>query len=175
MATTAEASTEKIVPHSRAAKLAHWGFIAVFLYALTKQLDEVEELEDLALLQNEMVFAVLFLLLLAARFVFMHRTRPTVLPASTPPGTLRLTRAVHLAMYAGLALIALSGLVIGALYGAGIKSSIAMEAALIVHEIAVNGSYFLILGHIAAALYHRSQADGIWDAMVPFWKERTRE
>ncbi|MEM8769253.1 MAG: cytochrome b/b6 domain-containing protein, partial [Pseudomonadota bacterium] len=70
---------------------------------------------------------------------------------------------------------ALSGLAIGALYWSGIKSGLAMDAALIVHEIAVNGSYFLILSHIAAALYHRREGDGIWDAMVPFWKERSGE
>ena len=152
----------------------HWGFIAVFIYALTKQLDEVEELEDLTLLQNEMLFATGFLVLLIARFTFMHRTRPTALPADTPKKQWYLARAVHLAMYAGLSLIAISGLAIGGLYGAGIKSGLAMEAALMVHEIAVNGSYFLIAGHVAAALYHHHQADGIWDAMVPFWKERMR-
>ena len=36
-------STAKVSPHSVAAKAVHWGFIGVFLYALTKQLDEVEE------------------------------------------------------------------------------------------------------------------------------------
>ena len=82
-----------------------------------------------------------------------------------------MARSVHLAMYVGLSLIAVSGLVIGALYWSGIKSGSAMDIALIVHEIAVNTSFFLIGGHVAAAIYHRRKGDGIWDSMVPVWKE----
>jgi|TARA_B100000900_G_scaffold379785_1_gene364950 cytochrome b561 len=33
-------------------------------------------------------------------------------------------------------------------------------------------SYWLIGIHIAAALYHRWLGDGVWNAMVPVWKER---
>ena len=164
-------SAEKVTPHSLPAKVLHWGFIGVFIYALTKQLDEVEELEDFSLLQYEMAFASLFLLLLIARFVFMQSTRPTALPGDTPKSVRRLARAVHLAMYAGLSLVALTGLIIGGLYWSGVKSGMAMDAALLVHEIAVNTSYFLILGHIAAAIHHRRKSDGIWNAMVPVWKE----
>ena len=51
--------------HSLTAKVWHWGFIVVFIYALTKQLDEVEELEDLELLEAEMIFASIFLVILA--------------------------------------------------------------------------------------------------------------
>ncbi len=166
---------EKVEPHSIAAKTAHWGFLLVYIYALTKQLDEVEELEDFSLLQQEMVFAVIFLVLLFARFVFMQTTRPTALPGDTPDQTRLLARIVHLAMYAGLALIAVSGLVIGGLYWSGIKSGGMMDAALLVHEIAVNTSYFLILGHVIAALFHRRKRDGIWNAMVPVWKEPSEE
>ena len=57
----------KVQPHSLAAKSLPWGFIVVFLYALSKQLDEVEELEAPGLLQYEMAFAVVFLLLVGAR------------------------------------------------------------------------------------------------------------
>ena len=38
-------STDTVSPHGLTARVLHWGFIAVFVYALTKQLDEVEELE----------------------------------------------------------------------------------------------------------------------------------
>lgn len=160
----------KVAPHSRAAKAAHWGFLGLFLYALTKQLDEVEELEDLALLQAEMIFAGVFLVLLIARFAFMQSTRPSVLP-STPRRERLLARAVHIAMYAGLALIAITGLGIGYLYESGTKSGSTMNALLLAHEIAVNASYTLIIGHVAAAIYHRRRSDGVWDAMVPVWRE----
>ncbi len=152
------------------AKIAHWGFFAVFVYALTKQLDEVEELEDLELLQAEMIFAGVFLVLLTLRFIYMQFTRPTVVP-SEPRRDRLLARVVHLAMYASLAMIALTGLVIAALYSAGEKAGSRMDLVLLLHEISVNASYTLIIGHVAAALYHRKQSDGIWNAMVPWWKE----
>lgn len=160
--------------HSRMAKTLHWGFIAVFIFALTKQLDEVEELEDAALLQYEMIFASVFLLLLIGRFLYMQLTVPSVLPRETPRQITLLARAVHLGMYAGMALIALSGMAIGLLYGAGEKSGPGMDLWLLVHEIAVNGSFTLIFVHIAAALYHRRRRDGLWDAMVPFWPEKKK-
>ena len=46
-----------------------------------------------------------------------------------------------------------------------------MDIALVVHEIAVHGGYLLIAGHAGAALWHRNQRDGIWNAMVPIWQE----
>ena len=49
---------------------------------LAKQLDDVEELEDFGLLQNEMIFASVFLIVLLARFAYMRATRPTALPSS---------------------------------------------------------------------------------------------
>ena len=166
--TSVEASRQTAIPHSLTARVFHWGFIGVFAYALTKQLDEVEELEDLSLLQSEMVFASIFLILLIARFLYMRSTRPTALPVDTPRLEKLLARAGHLAMYASLSLIPVTGLVIGGLYWSGIKSGGAMDIALLLHEIAVNTSYFLIAGHVAAAIYHRRKRDGIWSAMVNF-------
>ena len=78
----------------------HWGFLAFFLYALSKQLDEVEELEDSDLLNSEMVFATVFLIVVVGRFLYMQFTRPTALPIETPPKQRLLARAVHLGMYA---------------------------------------------------------------------------
>ncbi len=82
-----------------------------------------------------------------------------------------LARTVHLAMYCSLSLIAVTGLVIGGLYWSGIKTGTVIEGVLILHEVAVNVSYVLIIGHIGAAFYHRRKRDGIWNTMVPFWKE----
>ena len=50
-----------------------------------------------------------------------------------------------------------------------------MDIALIVHEIAVHGSYLLIAGHVSAALWHRNQRDGIWNAMVPILARAPRK
>ena len=121
-----------------------------------------------------MVFAAAFLLLLFVRFVFMQAMRPSAMPSDTPKPTRLLARSAHLAMYLSLSLIPITGLYIGGMYWSGIKSGSAMDAALLLHEIAVNSSYFLILGHVAAAVYHRRKGDGIWNAMVPVWKEAKR-
>jgi len=169
-----EHTENHIIPHGRIARVLHWGFTGVFIYALTKQLDEVDELEDRALLVYEMWFASFFLVLLITRFVYMHMTRPTALPPETPKRTRLMARSVHIAMYVGLALIAVTGLWIGAMYGAGNKSGTAMDIALLLHEIAVNTSFLLIAGHVGAAIYHRRQGDGLWDSMSPFWKESGR-
>ena len=157
--------------HSRVAKLFHWGFTLVFLYALIKQLDEVEELEDFSLLQYEMVFATFFLVLLVVRFVYMRFTQPTVLPKDAPQNIKVLAMLVHLGMYFCLSMIAVTGLMIGALYSSGEKTGNTMELVLLLHEIFVNTGYVLLILHIAAAIHHRRKADGIWDSMVPFWKE----
>ncbi len=166
---------EKAKAHTLAAKSIHWGFIVVFVYALTKQLDEVDELEDFSLLQFEMVFATIFLVLLIARFIFMQLTQPTVLPSNSPKLERRLARIVHLAMYLTLFLIPTTGMVIGSLYWSGTKNGSAMEFWLLLHEISVNSCYFLIGSHIIAAVYHRQKGDGIWNAMVPIWKERDKD
>ena len=156
----------KATPHGLPAKLFHWGFLGVFIYALSKQIDEVEELEDFALLQTEMVFAALFLLILIARFVYM-RARPTALPEDTPEQVRFMARAVHLAMYGSIGMIAVSGLLIGGLYWSGIKSGPAMGIVLSLHETAVDVTYVLIAMHVAAALYHRRHDNGIWQSMMP--------
>lgn len=160
--------------HSRTAKIIHWGFIGVFVYMLTKQVDEVEELENVALLREEVILAIVFLLLLIGRFIYMRSTQPTVLPRETPKYMLLLAKAVHLGMYASLALIAITGLMIGGLYGSGTKSGALLEAVLLSHEIFFWASVNLILLHVAGALYHRYLGDGVWSSMVPVWKEGSK-
>lgn len=145
----------------------HWGFIAVFIYGITKQVDEVEELEDFTLLQEEIAFAVLFLLLLLARFVYMQSSRPTVIPSSTPRSLRLLARIVHLGMYASLALIAVTGLMIGGLYWSGVKTGQLMDALLLGHEVVFWVSINLIALHVIGAIYHRQKDDGIWRSMLP--------
>lgn len=157
--------------HSLIAKIFHWGFIVVFAYALTKQLGSVGELADTALLRFEVIFAIAFLLLLGVRFAYMHLTRPTALPDTTSPLMKFLARAGHLAMYASLAMIAISGLMIGAIYAYIGPEGFWMDAALGLHEASVMASYVTIGLHVTAALYHRWLGDGIWSTMVPLWKE----
>ncbi len=162
------------VSHSIIAKIFHWGFIAVFFYALTKQLDEVEELENTSLLYSEIIFATIFLLLLFIRYVYMRIKSTSALPKDSSAIVKFMAKLVHTCMYIALSMIAITGLGIGALYWYGIKSGAVMNAMLLSHEIFVNSSFILIGLHISAALYHRFLGDGVWNSMVPIWKEKNK-
>ena len=62
------------------AKIFHWSFVIIFAYGISKQINNIEQLEDLALLKFEITFALLFILFLVARFVYMKRTQKSSLP-----------------------------------------------------------------------------------------------
>ncbi len=171
---TFQVSSIRADKHTPLARAIHWAFIGVFAFVLSKQVDEVEELEDLALLLEEMFFATVFLLLLLARYMYMHSTRSTVLPGDTSKKMIWLAQTVHMGMYVSLALLALSGLGIGGLYWSGIKDGMFFEVILLSHEIIFWVSVVFICAHIVGALFHRFMGDGVWDSMVPVWKERLR-
>ncbi len=159
-------------PHGIVAKTFHWSFVVIFAYGIFKQIDSTEQLSDPALLRFEIVFAALFLVLLVVRFAFMKLTRPTALPEDTPPLMKRAARVGHLATYASVGMIAVSGLCIGALYSIGLQEGALMTVTIVIHETSVTASYIMIALHIAAALYHRLMGDGIWSSMVPVWREK---
>ena len=157
--------------YSFMAKFMHWAFIAVFAFGVVNQVDEVEELEDAALLVEEVVFAVIFLALLLVRFIYMRAVREGMPELEMPNKLILLARAVHLGMYISLALIALSGLMIGGLYYFGLKDGFVLDTILLLHEMFFWTSVNLMGLHISGAIYHRLQGDGVWSAMVPLWKE----
>jgi len=160
--------------YSLVARLLHWGFILLFAFGIVKQVEDVAQLADAAFLRFEMVFAIIFLIVLGARFAYMKATQSSALPADTPVWQRRAAALVHYGMYASLAAIALSGILVGLIYGAGMTSGLILEAALEFHGLTVLVSYWLIAIHISAALYHRWLQDGVWSAMVPVWKETSR-
>ncbi|MEO1201578.1 MAG: cytochrome b/b6 domain-containing protein [Pseudomonadota bacterium] len=165
-------AVERAASHSLLAKVFHWGFIAVFAYGIVKRIDEVEELESMALLLHETAFAFLFLAILFARFLYMRSTRASALPDSTPDIVRRSARLVHLGLYASLAMIAFSGLMIGAAYASGVKGGPALGFLIWLHEACLWTSLILIAIHVAGALYHRWLRDGVWNSMVPVFRER---
>ena len=157
--------------YSKIAKIFHWGFVALFAYGVLKQVDDIGQLRDTALLRFEILFASALLILLGARFFYMLRTQKTSLPEETPYAQKIAAKIAHLGMYISLATIALSGILIGLLYWSGFSSGILIDGAVGLHEVSVTLTYWLIAVHILAAIYHRFRKDGVWDAMVPFWKE----
>ena len=160
---------------SSIAKFMHWGFVLLFIYGLLKQIDELNQLEDKALLQFEVIFATVFVLLLLIRFIYMKTTQKSSLPDSTPKSQLLAARVVHYGMYACLALIPLTGLLIGLLFWLGFEDGFLINTAVEVHEFSVSVIYWLIGLHILAAIFHRLKNDGVWSSMVPFLKEKSHE
>jgi len=157
---------------SSIAKFMHWGFVLLFIYGVLKQIEELNQLEDKALLQFEVIFATVFVLLLLIRFIYMKTTQKSSLPDSTPKSQLLAARVVHYGMYACLALIPLTGLLIGLLFWLGFKDGFLINAVVEVHEFSVSVIYWLIGLHILAAIFHRLKNDGVWSSMVPFLKEK---
>ena len=154
------------------AKLLHWGFVLLFLYGLLKQIESINQLEDGSLLKFEVVFAIVFLLLLAIRFFYMKKTQQSSLPEQTPEPQKLAAKIVHTGMYICLAAIPLSGLMIGLLFWLELKDGMLINIVIEAHELAVSIIYWLIGIHILAAIYHRLKKDGVWSSMVPLWKEK---
>ena len=169
---TSESQAKNLRVYSPIAKWMHWGFIPVFAYGVINQVDEVEELEDITLLMNEVLFTILFLSLLFLRYFHMRTVSAAIPPLDMPKRLILLAKIVQQSMYVSLTLIGVTGFAIGGLYYSGGKEGLLLEALLLAHE----GFYWVsvnLMGvHIAGALYHRFKGDGVWDAMVPFFKER---
>ena len=163
--------TAKSTEYSTTAKAFHWGFVVLFIYGVGKQVDDISLLEDFALLRFELIFAIILVLLLALRFLYMTKTQKSSLPEETSALQKFAAKVVHLGMYASLAAIAISGILIGGIYWTGMKDGFLIDAIIAVHELAVTTSYSLIGLHISAAVFHRLKHDGVWNSMVPVWKE----
>ena len=157
--------------YSLPAKLFHWGFVVVFVYGVLKSVDNLEQLDDSSFLRFEVLFALGFILMLIVRFVYMWKTQHTSLPTSTNKVQKLAAKIVHLAMYISLALVALTGLMIGLLFWLGFEDGLVIELIIGAHEFVIPVLYWLIAIHVAAAIFHRFKKDGVWNSMVPFWRE----
>ena len=109
------------------AKFWHWGFVLLFIYGVTKQVNEIEQLEHKLFFQFEIVFAVIFLFLLAIRFIYMNKTQETSLPDDTSKIQKIAARTVHLGMYSTLAGTAITGLLIGLFYWLGFTEGLFID------------------------------------------------
>ena len=158
--------------YSYLAKFFHWGFVFFFGYGIIKQVDNIEQLEDISLLKFEILFASIFLLFLILRFFYMKKTQTTSLPEETPKSQKFVAKLVHYSMYLCLASICISGLMIGLFFWLGFKNGLIIEFIILLHENSISIIYLLIAIHIIAALYYRVRSDGVWNSMVPIWREK---
>ena len=106
-----------------------------FTYGVVNQVDEIGELDSSYRLMWEMVFTMIFLSLLLFRCIYMRSARATMPQLDMRKNLILLARTVHLGIYASLALIAVTGLIIGGLYYSGIKDGLMLEGVLLSHEV----------------------------------------
>ena len=154
------------------ARFLHWCFVIIFAYGIYKQVDDINQLDDISFFRTEIIFASVFLLFLIFRFFYMTKTQKTSIPEDTPKSQKFAAKIVHLSMYICLAGIAISGLLIGYFFSLGFRDELLMNIIVGSHEFFVSIIYWLISFHVIAAIYHRLKNDGVWSSMVPIWKER---
>ena len=155
--------------HTTISKFTHWTFTVLYAYGIFKQVDDLEDLEDTSLLNFEIVFAIAFLVIVLIRYFYMRGT-PTLLGAHEEmrKGHLFIAKTVHQLVYFSLIMLPTTGLVIAALISFDMRG---MGIAIGLHEFSASLSYLVIAIHIGASLYSRLKGEGIWNAMVPVWKE----
>jgi len=155
--------------HTKTSKFIHWTFSLLYVYGIFKQVEELDQLNDPSILLVEIFFAILFLGLVFIRY-FNMKDVDTLLGAKVeiPKGHLFIAKTIHRLVYLTLILLPTTGLIIAALFAYSLPG---VNLAIALHEFSAFLSYALIGIHIVASVYSRLKGEGIWDAMVPFWKE----
>ncbi len=155
--------------HTRLAKTIHWTFSILYAYGIFKQVEDLEELEDASLLNFEIFFAIVFLVIVMLRFFYMKDAK-TLLGAHEEmhKGHLFIAKATHRLVYFSLIMLPTTGLLIAGILHAGLPG---MVVAIALHELSAFLSYITIGIHVAASLYSRYKGEGVWNAMVPLWQE----
>ena len=155
--------------HTTLAKFIHWIFTLLYAYGIFKQVDDLNELEDASLLNFEILFATIFLIIVLIRYFYI-KDIPALLGAheDVPKGHLFIAKTVHSLVYLSLIMLPTTGLLIAGLFNLGMEG---IDVAIALHEFSAFLSYIVIALHVGASLYSRFKGEGIWNAMVPIWKE----
>ena len=155
--------------HTPLAKFIHWTFTVLYAYGIIKQVEDLEELDDVSLLNFEIFFAIVFLIIVLMRYFYMKDVK-TLLGAHEEmhKGHLFIAKATHRLVYFSLIMLPTTGLLIAGILALNMPG---MEIAIGLHEFSAFLSYVTIALHVGASLYSRYKGEGIWNAMVPVWKE----
>ena len=135
--------------HTLLAKTIHWTFSILYAYGIFKQVEDLDELEDAALLNFEIFFAVVFLVIVMLRFFYMKDAK-TLLGAHEEmhKGHLFIAKATHRLVYFSLVMLPATGLLIAGIFNADIPG---MGIAIALHE------FSAFLSYITGRMFH---ADG---------------
>ena len=155
--------------HTPLAKFIHWTFTILYAYGIFKQVEDLEELDNVALLNFDIFFAIVFLIIVLLRYFYMKDVK-TLLGAHEEmhKGHLFIAKATHRLVYFSLIMLPTTGLLIAAILAAGIPG---MQVAIAIHEFSAFLSYVTIAIHVGASFYSRFKGEGVWNGMVPVWKE----
>ena len=158
--------------HTPLAKFIHWTFTILYAYGIFKQVEDLEELDDVSLLNFEIFFAIVFLIIVLLRFFYMKDVK-TLLSANEEmhKGHLFIAKLTHRLVYFSLIMLPTTGLLIAGILAADIPG---MQVAIAVHELSAFLSYVTIAIHVGASLYSRFKGEGVWNGMVPLWKETSK-
>ena len=128
--------------HTLLAKTIHWTFSILYAYGIFKQVEDLEELEDASLLNFEILFAVIFLIIVMLRFFYMKDAK-TLLGAHQEmhKGHLFIAKATHRLVYFSLIMLPTTGLLIAGILNAGLPG---MAIAIALHELSAFLSYITI-------------------------------
>ena len=158
----------KVQPHGFVTKGLHWGSALLVAYGYYKGLDSVDQLADPAFLRFEVIFASTLGLVFLARLIWTKAIAGSSrLPSEAPRWEHVASRMVHYGLYASVFAIVLSGLGIAFGYSTPAFGGIFLTAMLGLHDFAVAALPFLLLTHIAGALWHKViRRDGIMESMT---------
>ena len=156
--------------HTPLAKFIHWTFTVLYAYGIFKQVEDLDDLDDVSLLNFEIFFAIVFLVIVLLRYFYMKDVK-TLLGAhdDMSNGHLFIARVTHRLVYFSLIMLPTTGLMIAGILVVNIPG---MAVAIILHEFSAFLSYVTIALHVGASLYSRYKGEGIWNAMVPIFKEK---
>ena len=159
-----------ISSHGFTSKFIHWSFTLLYAYGILKQVNDISQLEDSNQLEFEVIFAIVFLIIVIFRYFYMKQF-PTLIgaPESISKVQILFARSIHVGIYFSLVMLPVSGLMIAFLFSIGFKEGLLQEIALGLHDFSASLSYWLIGIHILAAFYSRLKGEMIWHSMVPFW------
>jgi cytochrome b561 len=102
----------------------------------------------------------------------MSKMQVSSLPEDTSIFQKRAAKIVHNSLYINLAIIPITGLLIGIFYLLEFNSEgLVIEFLIGLHEFSIVTIYFLIFLHVSAAIFHRFKKDGVWSSMVPVFRE----
>ena len=118
--------------HTPLAKFIHWTFTVLYAYGIFKQVEDLEELDDVSLLNFEIFFAIVFLIIVLLRFFYMKDAK-TLLGAHEEmhKGHLFIAKATHRLVYTSLIMLPTTGLLIAGLLAADMPG---MDIAIALHE-----------------------------------------